>query len=188
MKICYKCKEELDESFFNKDKNRKDGLSPLCKNCSKKYREDNKETLLLKKREYWHRLSDERKTERRLNNARRYREDKPRRLEQMKKQREDNRTQFLLSHAKHRCKKDGKEFNLELSDIIIPEFCPILGVKLTSDQGKGQLQTNASLDRIDSTKGYIKGNVWVISRKANTMKSNATTEELKAFGKWCMTL
>jgi len=36
------------------------------------------------------------------------------------------------------------------------------------------------LDRIDNNKGYIKDNVWVISRKANTIKNNASLEELKA--------
>jgi hypothetical protein len=36
-----------------------------------------------------------------------------------------------------------------------------------------------SLDRIDNTKGYVPGNVWVISWRANDLKRNATLEELK---------
>ena len=36
-----------------------------------------------------------------------------------------------------------------------------------------------SLDRIDSSKGYVKDNIWVISHKANSIKNNATLTELK---------
>lgn len=38
----------------------------------------------------------------------------------------------------------------------------------------------ASLDRIDNSKGYVRGNVMVISLRANAIKNNATAEELTA--------
>jgi hypothetical protein len=89
-------------------------------------------------------------------------------------------TEYTMFHrAKVRAKKKGLPFNLELSDIIIPEFCPIFGMRLEKSQGKGAVDRSPSLDRIRSEKGYVKGNVWVISNKANTMKSNATVEELE---------
>lgn len=86
----------------------------------------------------------------------------------------------LLFSAKQRAEHKNLEFNLELKDIIIPEYCPILNIKLSLDSN---IQTSPSLDRIDINKGYIKGNVQVISMKANTMKNSATFEELKLFTK-----
>lgn len=86
----------------------------------------------------------------------------------------------MLIAAKGRAKRDGVDFNITTEDIIIPKYCPLLGVELTNGHGKGGWKINsASLDRIDSTKGYIKGNVWVISFRANAIKHNATIEELE---------
>ena len=75
----------------------------------------------------------------------------------------------MWSRAKYRAKQKGLEFNITKEDIIIPDTCPLLGTPMESP----------SLDRIDSSKGYIKGNVWVISNRANTLKNDATLSELK---------
>lgn len=87
----------------------------------------------------------------------------------------------LLSNAKYRAKRKGLEFNLEITDMVIPEYCPYLGIKLTSDKLKGHLDSHMSVDRIDPTKGYIKGNIEIISYRANTMKQNASKEQLIMF-------
>ena len=72
----------------------------------------------------------------------------------------------------------GIEFSLTLDNIIIPTCCPVFGMLLKTLGGKREHNT-LSLDRIDTTKGYIPGNVRVISWRANHLKSNLTLKEAK---------
>lgn len=88
----------------------------------------------------------------------------------------------MWKSAQQRAEKRGLEFNIEESDIIIPEICPLLNIPIEFGT-KDNYDNSPSLDRIDNTKGYIKGNIWVISKKANTMKNSATLEELQTFCK-----
>ena len=83
--------------------------------------------------------------------------------------------------AKKRAKKKGFEFNLELFDIPqILDLCPVLGIPIIINEGKTAPSDNSpSLDRIDSTKGYIKGNIRIISNRANRIKADATVDELR---------
>lgn len=85
---------------------------------------------------------------------------------------------LLLHSAKKRAKKLGREFTIVEKDIIIPESCPLLGIPLFKSKGR-MADNSPSLDRIDSTKGYVPGNVWVISQRANMLKSNGTLEEFE---------
>lgn len=84
----------------------------------------------------------------------------------------------MLWNSKKRAKEKGLEFNISVEDILIPDKCPLLGIPMYV-QGKKQTQNSPSLDRIDSTKGYVKGNVMVISMMANTMKHVATFEQFE---------
>ena len=96
----------------------------------------------------------------------------------------------VCSMAKRRAKKKGLEFNIDNTDIDIPILCPILGIPIvkiyTKGKSTGPTSNSPSLDRIDNSKGYIKGNVRVISHKANTMKHNATSLELVRFAEWVL--
>lgn len=83
----------------------------------------------------------------------------------------------ILHKIRKSAQKRKREFNLTIEDIVIPEVCPYLKTPFTKDDTKYCL----SVDRIDSTKGYIKGNVQFISKLANQMKSCATPEELVNF-------
>lgn len=104
-----------------------------------------------------------------------------------KKQKENNPEKWLFKQAKSRAKLKGHEFNLELQDIVIPEKCPIMGVKMEWIP-YGFNPYSPSIDRIDSTKGYTKDNIQVISSIANRMKWNATREQLITFCKGVLAL
>lgn len=91
----------------------------------------------------------------------------------------------MHQRAKQRAKKSGIDFNIEVSDIVVPDECPILGIKINVNSGKpGAYRNSPSLDRIDNNKGYIKGNIAVVSQLANAMKCHASKEELLAFARW----
>ena len=84
----------------------------------------------------------------------------------------------MWSSAKQRAKKAKVPFNIEICDILIPERCPVLGVELKRGI-RHKRATSPSLDRIIPSLGYVKGNVWVMSSRANLIKNDATVEELE---------
>lgn len=89
----------------------------------------------------------------------------------------------LHRNKKASCKKQGILYNLdaEYLNSIWTGKCPILGIELSkySPYSKSSDKT-AHLDRINPTKGYIKGNVAFLSSRANRLKNNASVEEVKS--------
>jgi len=85
----------------------------------------------------------------------------------------------ILNACKKRAKEKGLEFTLRLEDIVIPTHCPMLGIPLFPTTGQAAHANSPSLDRLDPRKGYTTENTVVISHRANTIKSNATPEELR---------
>ena len=97
--------------------------------------------------------------------------------------RRKNKSRFLLAKTRNRAAISGIPFNLDVTDFVIPEYCPVLGLKLEDTTGRsGPGPTSPSLDRIIPALGYVKGNVIVISHKANMIKSNATPDEILKVG------
>lgn len=91
-----------------------------------------------------------------------------------------NPAQALLEHARGRARKGGYACTITVKEIDIPEFCPLLGIELKRGAGVGGvLPSSPSLDRKNPKLGYVSGNVWVISHRANAIKGDATLEELK---------
>ena len=86
----------------------------------------------------------------------------------------------LLRAAKNRAKIKKLEFSITLTDIQIPNICPVLGITIFYKQTGSQPNPNSpSIDRIDNSKGYTSDNIIVISRRANVLKNDATMDELR---------
>ena len=83
---------------------------------------------------------------------------------------------------KTRAKRKNISFDIEVEDIIVPNECPILKIPLHYECR----ENTPSVDRIDNSKGYIKGNIQIVSYKANTMKNSASPKELTEFAKWIL--
>lgn len=85
---------------------------------------------------------------------------------------------FFVYRAKQIAKRRNLPFNITSSDITIPDVCPVLGIKLEVGKIRGQAtDCSPSIDRVIPELGYVKGNVEIISKRANTIKSFGTIEE-----------
>lgn len=99
-------------------------------------------------------------------------------LSKKNQRRKNNPASELIRCAKRRAKVNNIVFDLKQEDVIIPEVCPMLGLKLFT--GNGVLSDNSpTLDRINPDLGYTKENIQVISYRANRIKNDATIEELE---------
>lgn len=84
-----------------------------------------------------------------------------------------------MYHLRKRSKKRGYTSDLELKDLVIPEKCPIFGIRL---EYGGKYKFNApTVDRIDNSKGYTKDNIMIMSRAANQMKCDMPLEYWEKF-------
>jgi len=89
--------------------------------------------------------------------------------------RRSDRVRHMIRSKRSQCRHFRIEFDLSEKDVHIPEKCPALGL-LLDWQGSDNKPT---IDRVDPSKGYINGNVRIISARANRIKSDATAGELR---------
>jgi len=157
IKKCCECKKIKSIDNFRKNSRNK------CYECEiiycNKYNEINKEKIKNSKKAYRENNKEKRKKEARI-----YIENFPR--------------EYLWGSAFRRAKKRNEKFLLKVEDIIIPEICPLLNIKMQINKSKAK-DNSYSIDKIDPNKLYEKNNVWVISHKANSSKNNASIEEYK---------
>lgn len=164
-KQCTKCSEIKLISQFSKSKGNKGGHSTHCKSCISRYKKSRK-ILDNKLREEYYSKPKNRKRKQELERLRRIQ--KP--------------IDYMYQQVKGRAKRLEIEFNITKEDIIIPKICPILECEFIIGD-KNDYRYTYSLDRVDPSKGYIKGNIRVISMLANTMKNSASKEQLLKFSK-----
>jgi|SRR5690554_1529436 len=157
LKTCSKCGEQKPLSSFGARQANRDGKSGWCRDC---YNSNSSAY-------YWGDIDSKR-----AYNSKWSREF-----------RKNNPEKFLLKKAKERARERNLDFDISEEDIEIPEVCPVLGIALRA--GKGKVTDNSpTLDRSDNSKGYVKGNVQVISWRANRLKSDMSLEEAERLYKW----
>ena len=166
LKRCKKCEEIRPISEYWVGNIYKDNLQPYCKLCYYDYKEDECEF----KRFFLRKSSSKGKWDFKIKPT-----DIPNvEIEETRVVDKKRRTHISWRATKY------------------PKVCPILGNELkwgkkgTNGNNKGGTADpfSPSLDRIDSTKDYVKGNVMIISTLANAMKQNATPEQLKRFSRY----
>lgn len=86
--------------------------------------------------------------------------------------------------AKQRAKRYGLAFDLKPSDIPVGTHCPVLGIAFKRGVNGTPIDTSPTIDRVDNSKGYVKGNVVVICYLANRIKSSANAEQLGKVHRW----
>jgi hypothetical protein len=158
LKKCSNCKESKPLTEFPKNRTNKDGYSYLCFICNrastKSYREKNGERY--------------------------YENQKRRRLD------EGVFVSQTFYNIKTRAQKKGLEVDITrdylLETLQATEYkCAVTGITFDRNSS-GRKKANAfraSVDRIDSNKGYTKDNIRWVCWAVNQMKSDRTDEEFK---------
>jgi Skp family chaperone for outer membrane proteins len=208
LKTCSVCKAEKEVSEFSKRALGRDGLNYWCRACDSaekvKYYKENLEKVKAANAKYYKENSDKVKAsnakyraenpeKKKANNARwyaensekckakdaRWRAENPEKCRAIQsKYRTKNLQKTLVSSAKRRAKAKGLPFDLESSDVFIPVRCPALGLVIKREVGP-IADNSAQLDRVIPAKGYVKGNVQILSARANRVKSDATPTEVR---------
>jgi len=82
---------------------------------------------------------------------------------------------YAARRLKKRALEKGIPFDLVPEDLVLPEICPVYKVPFVL--GDQRHPNVPSVDRIRPELGYVKGNIAIISRKANLIKQDCTSAE-----------
>ncbi len=157
-KRCPLCCETLEASLFGKNKRSSDGLAAYCTECYK-----------VKRAQSYGKHADTRRAKGRDNYKARHWADN------------------LISGSKSSSKTRSLEHSITAEHLkylwhIQEGKCYWLGIKLgDSTTLPNRHPSKPSLDRLDPTKGYVKGNVVLSSSFANMGRSECTESEFREF-------
>lgn len=187
MKTCSTCEAPKRADEFNKDPRLPKGLSSDCKAChyeaTKKWLKRNPESRDRARKKY----NDAHREEINEKARNTYKNNREKMLKRSRvyqsRWRKENLERMMCRAANQRARQLGVPFALSLKDIRIPDICPVLGIPLVVGKKKPR-PGSPSLDRIVPKKGYIPGNVVVISYRANILKRDGTAEEFKLLSSW----
>jgi hypothetical protein len=183
-KKCAICGEFFPLDNFYKQAKSPDGRGSYCKPCHKAYTKqwtiDHPDQVKQNRRDY-----DAANLEKVKAQRRKYRADNPEYFARKRKEHvAENPEKYVVYEARKRAKKFGLECTITPEDVVIPEFCPILGMKLERGKIDKNRDNTPSLDRIAPEVGYIPSNVAVMSFRANRIKNNGTAEEHRLIADW----
>ena len=149
MKTCQKCKINLPISSFHKDRTNPDGLNRWCIDCKRISRFKNCEQPLVYLK---------------------------RRFDSMGKH--DHKYKRFRARREITFKQLKELFSdFKLNNILKgldPHACAYTEETMTFIQGKGQVGTNLSVDRIINDKPYTKDNITFCTQKFNHIKGSIT--------------
>jgi hypothetical protein len=171
-KSCSKCNVIKDVTQFYRNTDSKDGLRSWCKSCchqqTKKYRTEHPD--IVKQQDTLH--------------SRQYR------ARQMVENPKLCKARDMIYNARRRAREKNIEFSITLDNLPwqTQDYCRAFPwVKLIWNNPKWQ-DDSPSLDRIDNSRGYVPGNVEIISLRANKKKSDSTFEEIHALHEYVTTI
>lgn len=159
-KVCRGCGRTLPHSAFNKDNAKADGRRSRCRECDAAY--------------FQSKYQDPAWKDKHRNRAKVWRttlkNESPEELWAID----------ALANAKQRARRGSLLCDIDLDYVrnLVVDTCPLLGLPILYAQSKLS-DSSPTLDRKNPTLGYTKGNVAVISHRANRLKSDSTVEEMQ---------
>jgi len=172
--LCRVCGAERGKVEFVKDKN-------LCKSCAseahKEYRKKNRGRLCKNIKDYW---------------AKR---DPKERWQRTRKTIQGSADAFLRDQMYHIKTRSLNPSKRDVKDVVRREFdldgpyllelwekqggvCALTGIRMTHQFGDMRA---VSIDRIDSSKGHVRGNIQLICQCVNLMKNEHSNDEVVGF-------